>query len=131
MTKLVLTLALLIVPMLAMVSEAVTPRVITPPAQLAVRSDKGIITTSSTQGSAPLKVAFTAIVAPSQEISFDWNFGDGNVAQGRQVTHAFTIPGEYTTTLTLTDQQNITTEYMTTITVEDERTVSAGTSEQG
>jgi PKD repeat protein len=35
--------------------------------------------------------------------TFSWNFGDGSTATGHDVSHAYTAAGEYTLTLTVTD----------------------------
>ncbi len=40
--------------------------------------------------------------------AWDWDLGDGNVANGVQVSHDFTQPGDYTVTLTVTDTANQT-----------------------
>ena len=131
MTKFTLTIALLIIPMLALISEAViTPKKTTAPFQpedhaltapQTASSQEGIILTNRKQGNAPLKVQFDAIInnAPSNSTIYNWNFGDGRAAQGKRVIHAFTIPGEYTTTLTITDRGNFTAQHSTIITVTD------------
>jgi parallel beta-helix repeat protein len=36
-------------------------------------------------------------------VSYKWNFGDGTTAIGISITHAYTITGNYTVTLTVTD----------------------------
>src|SRR6185312_15025117 len=41
--------------------------------------------------------------AVNQVSSFQWNFGDGSTASGQTVTHAFTSPGNFPVTLTITD----------------------------
>ncbi|MFB4354656.1 PKD domain-containing protein [Microbacterium sp. LS_15] len=37
--------------------------------------------------------------------TYSWSFGDGGVATGKTATHAYTTPGEYTVTLTVTDDR--------------------------
>jgi len=132
MTKFALIIALMIIPMLAMISEAVTPTGTTPHFQtanpaltLSQTTSKGndIILTSRNKGNAPLSVSFESPILPSpsreNNIVYNWNFGDGNASQDKNTTHAFTIPGKYTTTLTITDQHHLVTEYATIITVTD------------
>ncbi|MCL2325252.1 MAG: PKD domain-containing protein, partial [Proteobacteria bacterium] len=36
--------------------------------------------------------------------TYEWDFGDGNTAKGRDVKHAYKQPGLYTATLTVTDE---------------------------
>jgi len=40
--------------------------------------------------------------------TFHWDFGDGNTATGRQLSHTFTEPGGYFVNLSVTDQQGCT-----------------------
>jgi PKD repeat protein len=40
--------------------------------------------------------------------SYEWDFGDGNFDSGIFVTHAYTAPGDYIVTLTVTDNENET-----------------------
>jgi PKD repeat protein len=37
--------------------------------------------------------------------TYSWSFGDGAVGSGKTTTHAYTTPGEYTVTLTVTDDR--------------------------
>ncbi len=41
-------------------------------------------------------------------VAFDWDFGDGDVASGGRVTHAFSSAGTYTVRLTVTDNYGST-----------------------
>lgn len=67
-----------------------------------------------------------------QEISFDgaassdpdgtialytWNFGDGGKAEGMEATHSYSLPGEYTVTLTVTDNEGATNKGVETVVV--------------
>ena len=42
-----------------------------------------------------------------QITQFNWDFGDGQSASGERVTHAWSTPGEYVVTLTVTDNQGV------------------------
>lgn len=66
------------------------------------------------------RVTFTA--AASQDplgdgLTYRWTFGDGTSEQGRQVAHAWTQPGTYPVTLTVSDARGRTDEATTTIRV--------------
>ncbi len=39
--------------------------------------------------------------------TYEWDLGDGRVAQGRQIDHVYTRPGRFTVTLTVKDDANI------------------------
>ena len=40
---------------------------------------------------------------PASELSYAWDFGDGETTSGQTVQHAYSAPGPYTATLTVTD----------------------------
>ena len=42
------------------------------------------------------------------ELSYDWDFADGEVGSGRQVQHDYATAGSYPVTLTVTDQDGMT-----------------------
>ena len=68
---------------------------------------------SSTSGDAPLSVQFTdhSISWDGEIIDWSWNFGDGNTSTDQNPAHIFNEPGEYTITLSVTDNNgNIVTE---------------------
>jgi len=50
-------------------------------------------------------------------VSFDWDFGDGNTAEGPIVEHTFEEPGTYEISLVVTDDSGSTDEAMKTIVV--------------
>lgn len=61
-------------------------------------------------------------VAPGTILSTDWNFGDlnsgaNNTASGIDATHDFSAAGQYTVTLTVTDNEGLTGTTSQTITV--------------
>jgi len=61
-----------------------------------------------TSGEAPLEVTFDASESydpDGDEISYEWDFGDGNVAEGETVQHGFGSPGSYTVRLLVTDSR--------------------------
>ena len=40
-------------------------------------------------------------------VNYTWNFGDGNIGYGVAVTHSYSLPGNYTITLIVTDNDNL------------------------
>ncbi len=40
-------------------------------------------------------------------VSYDWDFGDGKTASGKDAAHAYSKPGKYTVTLTVKDAQGL------------------------
>ena len=40
-------------------------------------------------------------------VSYEWDFGDGQVASGEEVTHAYAAPSVYTVTVTVTDESGL------------------------
>ena len=55
------------------------------------------------QKSTTFSASQSFIPYPEREIHYEWDFGDGNKNEGIEVVHAYKEPGQYTTTLTLTD----------------------------
>lgn len=61
---------------------------------------------SAVYGSAPLSVVFDASASTDPDgdtLTFSWDFGDGNSAQGEIASHVYTISDSYTATLTVND----------------------------
>jgi len=50
-------------------------------------------------------------------VSYEWDFGDGTKASGSVVNHTFTAPGTYRVTLTVTDNEGLTTSISKIITI--------------
>ncbi len=66
---------------------------------------------SPVSGIAQLDVAFdgTQSTDPDGSISlYEWNFGDGQTATGKNVNHTYTNTGTYSVTLKVTDNENAT-----------------------
>jgi PKD repeat protein len=59
------------------------------------------------EGAPPLKVQFTASVEEESggPFSFKWDFGDGATSTEQNPGHTYAKIGEYTATLTVTDQK--------------------------
>jgi PKD repeat protein len=60
------------------------------------------------EGAPPLKVQFTASVEEDEggPWKFEWEFGDGQKSTEQNPVHTYDKVGEYTATLTVTDQKN-------------------------
>jgi len=64
------------------------------------------LTAEPDEGTAPLEVAFTANAADpdGDDLSYEWNFGDGETASGQaERTHTYEAAGSYTASVTVTD----------------------------
>jgi len=59
------------------------------------------------EGAPPLKVQFTASVEEESggPFTFSWDFGDGTKSSDQNPVHTYEKVGEYTATLTVTDQK--------------------------
>jgi len=51
-------------------------------------------------------------------VSYDWNFGDGEVGTGEKATHIYTEKGTYNVTLTVTDDGNAMDSAVTSVSVD-------------
>jgi len=50
-------------------------------------------------------------------VSYQWNFGDENTSTGETVTHAYSVPGEYTVSLVVLDNDGVVSTHSKTIQV--------------
>ncbi|MFA5101965.1 MAG: PKD domain-containing protein [Candidatus Thermoplasmatota archaeon] len=51
--------------------------------------------------------------------SYLWDFGDGTTGTGAVLAHTYTAPGEYTVTLTVTDNAGLTQNYTQLVRIQD------------
>jgi len=71
-------------------------------------------------GYPPLTVNFSALqqIGPNgQEVNYDWVFGDGTTASGRNVSHVFTTSGSFQVRLTIIDNIGRTDSIIQTVEV--------------
>ena len=64
-----------------------------------------------TSGSAPLTVSFNALGSVDPDgtvVAWAWDFGDGQTGTGPLASHLYALPGLYTATLTVTDDDGAT-----------------------
>ncbi len=77
---------------------------------------------SVTTGDAPLAVNFDASASNDIDgtvVEYDWDFGDGDIGSGAIADHTFTLPGVYTTSLTIYDDSGSSSTKTVSITVTD------------
>ncbi|SEH08479.1 PKD domain-containing protein [Candidatus Venteria ishoeyi] len=80
-------------------------------------------------GTAPLTVqldASTATDSDGEIISYVWGSSDGQQSNGSQSSFTFDTPGDYTVTLTVTDNQDASHDHSQTLTLTAPKTFSAG-----
>jgi len=62
---------------------------------------------SPTSGNIPLTVKFSCnVMGNHPPFNYQWNFGDDNSSTEQNPTHTYSVAGEYTSTLTITDNNN-------------------------
>ncbi|MEM6342586.1 MAG: PKD domain-containing protein [Bacteroidota bacterium] len=52
---------------------------------------------------APITVSFNSTVAPAGSYTYLWDFGDGSTSSAPNPNHTYTVDGDYTVSLTITD----------------------------
>lgn len=81
-----------------------------------------VATANPTSGNTPLVVNFdgSGSTDPNGDnLTYSWDFGDGNIATGITVTHTYTVIGTYTATLTVSDGNGESDNTTINITVSD------------
>ncbi|WP_329107176.1 ThuA domain-containing protein [Micromonospora sp. NBC_01699] len=73
-----------------------------------------VVTASAnpTTGVAPVQVAFSGTATDPENdapFTYAWDFGDGGTANTANATHTYTVPGNFTATLTVTDARGAAT----------------------
>ena len=89
---------------------------------------------SSTSGKAPLNITFNGSSSSDSNgtiTSYNWSFGDGSSAMGQSATHAYSTPGTFSATLSVTDNQGATSTASRTITVQADSQPAATNLETG
>ncbi len=79
-----------------------------------------MMTVSLEAGNAPLTVTFDGLASTDEEgqdLTFDWDFGDGHTASGEVVLHTYEDEGAYTARLIVTDDAGVSAMADTLITV--------------
>lgn len=85
-----------------------------------LENDNTIITNQVVAKGAPVTLDGSAAADNNRDISsYDWTFGDGQGASGKQVVHTYNNVEEYKVALTVTDKNGSTKKYTCTITVYD------------
>lgn len=79
-----------------------------------------VISSSVTVGNAPLQVQFDGSGSSDSDgtiVSYTWAMGDGGTANGPQATYTYLTPGNYTATLTVTDEGGLSDSVSTPVLV--------------
>jgi PKD repeat protein len=72
---------------------------------------KSCFTPSRTSGVAPMGVSFLTECITGTPAVYQWDFGDGATSTLSSPIHTFTVPGEYTVTLTISDATGKSSKY--------------------
>lgn len=78
------------------------------------RKPKAIVNANITKGAVPLKVDFSSQGSldfdPNDELSFEWDFGDGGSSSEENPSYSYTEGGVYEATLRVTDREGLSSE---------------------
>ena len=74
-------------------------------------------TATPTTGTAPLTVQFDAGTSIGDNLSYEWDFGDGTTASGQEVEHLYEKPNSYVVKLTISNT-NSTNSVVDVVTVQ-------------
>ena len=88
-----------------------------------------VFSTNSTLGGYPLTVTFDADISydlDNDALTYSWDFGDGNNGTGMTPSHTYTVAGNYSATLTVTDVNNCSDEESISIIVHPSQSPVAG-----
>ncbi|NHE57394.1 malectin domain-containing carbohydrate-binding protein [Cyclobacterium plantarum] len=86
-----------------------------------VLSPTSILTASQTEGFAPFEVLFDGSASSGEgELTYSWDFGDGNISQEISPVHVYADPGTYEASLTIMNESGLTDVSTIEISVLDE-----------
>jgi PKD repeat protein len=95
--------------------------------QTANQAPVAIAATNATSGYAPLTINFTGASSYDTDgsiSSYQWSFGNGATSNQANASYAYTTPGTYTATLTVTDNRGASNSNSVVINVLQQQTVS-------
>lgn len=67
--------------------------------------------------------------ADGDELTYSWDFGDGNTSTDKNPSHTYEVKGEYTVVLTVTDAKKATDSYSRNVSLSNNAPVASYTSE--
>uniref|UniRef100_UPI0011EBB249 PKD domain-containing protein n=1 Tax=Pareuzebyella sediminis TaxID=2607998 RepID=UPI0011EBB249 len=105
------------------VNDTVTVTVIEPVNE----APNAVVSADIVSGESPLEVAFTGGGSTDDGgiTSYSWDFGDGSLSLGSNVTHTFVGPGVYAVSLTVADDGGLKDTAVVTVTVSEAATASS------
>jgi hypothetical protein len=68
--------------------------------------------TSNRYSAAPFTISFFEVSRGAEATSFSWDFGDGTTSERQNPTHTYTMDGDYTVSLTVTNRYGSNTKTM-------------------
>ncbi len=87
---------------------------------VAAQPPTAALSASTSSGAAPLEVSFDGSASSDSDgkvVRWEWSFGDGAIALGREVTHTFAYGGTFTVVLLVRDNEGGVATASTNITV--------------